>query len=230
MIILITPTGGRPKQIELCAKFMQNQDYSGQVLWIIIDDCEPRTTDFITEDFRENWQVIKIYPKPVWQPGQNTQGRNICTGINEAKKHNPKAIFIIEDDDYYKPFYLTKTLEKLEGFDLAGQMKTVYYNVTIKRWIENQNLEWSSLFQTAFTPTVIPVIESLYSEKFIDFILFRQVSKVNLFDGEKLSIGIKGLQGRAGIGAGHGWIKHMTPDPESIVLKQFLNEDAKYYL
>jgi hypothetical protein len=228
-MILITPTGGRPHQIELCAKFMQNQDYKGSVTWVIIDDCEPRTTDFIKEDFRENWTIKKVYPKPIWQVGQNTQGRNICAGINEAKKYNPRIIFIIEDDDYYKSCYLRLMNDKITGYDLIGQNKTIYYNVTIKRWIENQNEAWSSLFQTAFTPAVIPIFEKLYLEKFIDFVLFRQVKRVNLFDGEKLSIGIKGQQGRAGIGAGHGWVKHMIPDPQSVKLKQLLGEDSKYY-
>ncbi len=227
MICLLTPTGGRPDQIALCAKFMQRQDYKGDVTWVIVDDCNPRTTDFITGDFRENWNIIKLFPSPAWQEGQNTQGRNIAAGINEIKKHNPEAIFIIEDDDYYKSEYLSATLEKLKGFDLCGERNTIYYNVTLRRWIENGNDIWSSLFQTAFTPKVIPILEGLYGEKFIDFILFRKI-KSNLFDA-KHSIGIKGMPGRSPIGAGHGWIDHMLPDYDMEKLKELIGEDYRLY-
>ena len=227
MIALITPTGNRPKQIELCNRWMNNQDYTGEVLWIIVDDCNPKTTDLIT---RDNWTIKKIYPEPVWKEGQNTQGRNIATGIEEVKKHKVDSIFIIEDDDYYKPHYLTAMTELIQGYDIAGERNTIYYNVKIKRWIENQNDTWSSLFQTAFTPKVIPLFENLYGEKFIDYVLFRMGIKTHLFDVGKLSIGIKGQPGRQGIGAGHGWIQHMHPDIDGIKLKELIGEDSKYYL
>jgi len=229
MIVLITPTGARTEQIQICAKLMKAQDYPGEVLWIIIDDCDPRTTDFITDNFKNNWTIKKIYPVPLWQVGQNTQGRNICTGIEESKKHNPEAIFIIEDDDYYKPCYLRMMMGKIKGYDLAGQINTVYYNVIHRRWIENKNDVWSSLFQTAFTMNAIPVLEKLYREKFIDFIFFRQVKKVNLFDGEKLSIGIKGIQGRSPIGAGHSWVSNLESDGNMSKLKEMIGEDYKHY-
>lgn len=230
MIALLTPTGGRPKQIELCARWMKNQDYKGQVLWIIIDDCKPKTTDFIKDDFRENWTIKKIHPYPQWQEGQNTQGRNIAEGINEVKKHNVESIFIIEDDDYYKPCYLSAMTEKIKGFDLAGERNTIYYNVKLRRWIENKNDVWSSLFQTAFTPKIIPLLESCYGEKFIDYVLFRIAKNVNLFDTGKLSIGIKGLNGRQGIGAGHTWVQHMHPDIDGVKLEELIGSDSKYYL
>lgn len=230
MIVLLTPSGARPHQIELCSRWMQNQDYTGEVVWIIIDDAAPITTDFITEEFRKNWHIKKIYPSPLWQIGQNTQGRNIAAGINYIKTlSDVEAIFIIEDDDYYKPFYLTEMVKRIEGYELIGEVKTIYYNVTINRWIENQNMEWSSLFQTAFTPEFIPTFESCYGEKFIDLSLFRYAKRVNLFDAGKLSIGIKGQLGRKGIGAGHGWINHMHPDEDISKLKELIGEDWRYY-
>jgi hypothetical protein len=133
MIVLITPTGGRPDQISICSHLMHKQTYQGKVVWIIVDDCIPQTTDFINVDFRENWTIIKIYPIPSWSSGQNTQARNILVGINTLLASYPKeeieAIFIIEDDDYYKPVYLQRMTEQLKGFDIAGEINTIYYNV-----------------------------------------------------------------------------------------------------
>jgi hypothetical protein len=110
MIALITPTGGRPDQIDLCDIYMHRQNYTGKVVWVIVDDCEPRTTDAIGVGMPPNWTVIKCYPNPIWRPGTNTQGRNISVGINTIltnyKKEEIRGFFIIEDDDYYKSFYL----------------------------------------------------------------------------------------------------------------------------
>jgi len=228
MIALITPTGARPDQIRLCSKFMKAQTIK-DVVWIIVDDALPRSTDFIKEDFKEGWTIEKIYPEPFWQFGQNTQGRNIAAAMQRVKELNPDAIFIIEDDDYYSPTYIEKMLVKLQGYDLAGERNTIYYNVRLRRWCRNGNALWSSLFQTAFTMAVVPVFEKLYGEKFIDLELFKNIRNKNLFNDGDYGIGIKGQPGRAGIGAGHGWIRNMIPDPDMSKLREFIGEDYKYY-
>jgi hypothetical protein len=107
-IALITPTGGRPKQIQLCAEFMRKQDYKGKVLWVLVDDVLPNTVDCVDlVDFRKSWQIVKVFPSPVWSVGQNTQARNLLIGIEIVKNHKDvEAVFIIEDDDYYNPQYL----------------------------------------------------------------------------------------------------------------------------
>jgi len=232
MIVLLTPTGARKQQIEICAKLMQGQDYKGEVTWIIIDDAEPRTTDFITETFRENWKIVKLYPSPSWKEGQNTQGRNMAAGINYIKTlelSDTDPIFIIEDDDYYTPPYIRAMITKIKGYELAGERNSIYYNVTQRRWIRNGNDWWSSLFQTVFTKKAIPILEKIYSEKFIDLALFKYIKNKNLFNDGDLAVGIKGMPGRKGIGAGHTWINNMTPDPDMIKLKEFTGKDFKYY-
>lgn len=229
MIALITPTGAREFQLSMCAKYMKAQTYKDPVLWIIVDDAEPRTSDFIKDDFRENWTIKKVYPSPVWQVGQNTQGRNLKAGVDELPKHI-EAIFIIEDDDYYKPCYLEEMMKRSSGCLAWGESFTIYYNVALMRWIENKNDAWSSLFQTAFKPAALKYFNMLYGEKFIDYAFFRLCPKVKLFrTNDKLSIGIKGIPGRAGIGAGHKFIAHMEPDPTGEKLTELLGLDAKNY-
>ena len=208
MIALITPTGGRQKQIELCAKFMKNQTYEGKVLWIIVDDGKVVTTNSITEDFRDNWTIIKLYPTPKWSKGDNTQARNLLEGLNVIEYfHTITAIFIIEDDDYYCPQYLEIMTKKLEGYKLVGQRYTIYYHITARAWLENANTKHSSLFQVAFTPDLIPSFRKICKAKatFIDINFFREVDNkdIYLFNGAPLAVGIKGMDGRAGIGMGH---------------------------
>lgn len=234
MIALITPTGARPRQIEICAELMRKQTYDGRVTWIIIDDCEPTTSNFIDGSFRPGWDIWKIYPRPVWTPGKNTQGRNLKHGIDFIMKnfmfHEIDAIFFIEDDDWYRADFIQQMLNRLDGYDIAGETHTIYYNMSIKKWIMNQNAEWSSLFQTAMTFDAIPTFQRLYGEKFIDYVLFRQPElRVNLFRANNMSVGIKGQPGRAGIGAGHGWIRSMLDDSGLDKLRELIGDDVKLY-
>jgi hypothetical protein len=237
MIALITPTGARAKQIRLCTEFMRKQDYEGDVLWIVIDDALPYTTTKVSVS-KDNWNVVKIYPTEKWVVGKNTQAQNLRAGIDELKRHAPvEAIFIIEDDDYYPSRYLRVMMEKLEGYAIAGEIPTVYYNVVRRAWRYMKNYKHSSLFQTAFRPVLLPLFEkacSIRGLKFIDLNFFLDVSKekkykINLFSGENLAIGIKGQPGRGGIGVGHDMHLRLQPDPDWSQLKKFIGNDYMFY-
>lgn len=234
MIVLITPTGARPEQVKICASLMRRQTYAGNVTWIIVDDAEPVTTEFITDTFRDNWRILKITPRPAWVLGQNTQGRNLAAGmramVENLQMNDVEAIFIIEDDDYYKPIYIETMLGKLVGCQAAGEQCTVYYNVKHRCWLRNLNYAWSSLFQTVFTPAAVPLFNTIYGQKFIDCKFFPLVGVKNLFMGGDLAIGIKGQAGRGGIGMGHNMLLSYIDDKTGAKLYELIGEDAKIYL
>lgn len=234
MIALITPTGCRPQQLELCAKFMQAQDYKGEVLWVIVDDGKPITAGVVKSDFREGWTIVKAFPRPEWRNGQNTQSRNLLAGIQVVKQFTDvTSVFIIEDDDYYSSKYLRCMVDRLEGHRIAGETNTIYYNVARKGWGRNKNTQHSSLFQTAFVSDVIPLFEHICdnSPKFIDVQLWNSVfSPRSLFTGPNLAIGIKGLPGRPGIGVGHKRTYPINQDEDYTKLKELIGEDYKYYI
>jgi len=230
MIVLLTPTGGRPRQFELCQKWMAAQTYKGRVLWIVVDDCLPRTSE-IKEAFPDTWTIVHKYPFPVWRLGGNTQSRNLREGLRVIKalpQEDIEGIFIIEDDDYYRPQYLEKMRALLPGYEAVGEMCTVYYNVTTRRWKKHQNTRHSSLFQTAFVLSALKVFEESLDFKFIDIAFFKRLNCVYLFDNENLSIGIKGMPGRAGIGKGH---QNTGPgnDPDCTTLQNLIGEDVRWY-
>lgn len=232
-LVLITPTGARQMQINLCARWMRQQTYKGEVIWIIVDDAYPITTKSIKEDFKANWIIVKAFPKPSWAQGQNTQRRNMDYGIELMElnfdKKDIEAIFIIEDDDYYKPVYLERMMKHKGNFWAFGETRTVYYNVVNRLFFVNPNLHHSSLFQTAFTVEAIPYMKKSHTAKFIDAQFWKVVPNKNLFSDNKLSIGIKGMAGRAGIGAGHNWNNIMSPDVNMKYLNQVIGTDAKLY-
>jgi hypothetical protein len=219
---------------------MKRQTYTGQVLWVIIDDGIPRTTIFIPDNFRDNWSIHKIFPQPAWQPGNNTQARNIIAGLDfiEMNYKDVEAIFIIEDDDYYKPQYLERMMSRFNGFKVLGEMNTIYYNVIYRTYFVNRNTSHSSLFQIAFRPEMIPLFRSVMKEKFIDFKFYEKLhaqeyvrrGEVGFFNEGNLAVGMKGIPGRAGIGAGHGRLLNMLPDPQmKYLLTQIPLEDAQLY-
>lgn len=238
MIVLLTPTGARPEQFRMCMTWMARQTYPDEVTWIIIDDAIPRTTNEIIDTFRENWHIVKINPIPSWQRGQNTQSRNITAGIAYIESlTSVKAIFIIEDDDFYKPNYLERMMQRFGTFKVLGEMNTVYYNVYYRNYFVNRNTSHSSLFQIAFIPEMLPLFKTCLNERFMDFKFYEKLhaqgyvqrGEIGFFNENNLSVGMKGMPGRAGIGAGHGRLMNMLPDPSLIYLKQIIGDDAKYY-
>jgi hypothetical protein len=233
MIALITMTGARAYQFNICQQLMKRQTYTGKVVWIIVDDAIPVSTDVVKSDFREGWDIIKVYPKPSWTMGQNTQARNVASGIqtlvNSYPKEEIEAIFIIEDDDYYRPVYLERMMANFEGVDLLGEMKTIYYNVQWRRYITNNNTVHASLFQTAFKYDVIPVLQDCLPHKFIDCILWAKVKNRHLFYERDLAVGMKGMPGRGGIGAGHSKAMNMRDDMNMNYLKMLIGEDYRLY-
>ena len=227
MIVLITPTGGRKKQFKLCQQWMRNQTYKGDVTWIIVDDVIPKTS--ISKKI-SNWNIIEINPKPAWKGGMNTQSRNLKAGIDILKDiKDIEAVFIIEDDDYYSPNYLVEMLKRLKGFDAAGEINTVYYHIPAKRYLECHNRRHSSLFQTVFTMQGVSVFKNSLNTKFIDVEFWRNIKSKNLFYEGNLSVGIKGLQGRPGIGIGHKEHRLREADINGEMLKELIGEDIKYY-
>jgi len=236
MIALITPTGGRPAQLGICSRLMRSQTYQKEVVWIIVDDCIPVTSDVINKDFRDNWTIIKEYPEPPWRNGFNTQGRNLSVGINTLLKNycieDIEAIFIVEDDDYYRPEYLEKMMSKFEGFNVIGEVNTIYYNVYWRKYVANGNMKHSSLFQVAFRPEVVSIFRMCYEDKFIDSRFFQLLAGegVNLFHDINLAVGIKGLPGRGGIGAGHrkGGL-NFRDDHQYKYLTNLIGVDAQIY-
>ena len=237
MIALITPTGNRPDQFALCQKYMKRQTYAGAVAWIIIDDCIPETTTQVTTSFRENWNIIKINPKPTWKPGDNTQGRNMTDGINAVvrnfARHEIEAIFFIEDDDYYHANFLERMMELWYSeprCEIISETKTIYYNPVTRHYAVNQNITYGSLFQTAINYDMIPKLRAVINVKFIDGALWKLAKKKKLFYENDLAIGIKGLPGRNGIGAGHSTNYYgMAPDVNMHFLKSKIGDDAKEY-
>ena len=196
MINIITPTGARPEAWANCQQYMADQDYPGPVRWIIVDDGpEPQAVTFR----RLGWDLIVVRPQPLWQPGQNTQARNLLAGLDRVQEG--VKVVVIEDDDMVAPYWLSQCAEWLDHDDLVGEAPTLYRHVNGREKLMNNKTP--SLCQTAMKgPAIDRFRRVLETHKTaIDFNLWKGGGKVYPNSGGV--IGIKGLPGRPGIGIGH---------------------------
>lgn len=235
MITLITPTGSRPEAFEMCKEFISNQSYTGEVQWIVIDDGEEPLKKFFIDHVKSRGDIyVEQYRGPkTWKPNINTQRLNLDASISKIKGG---VVFVIEDDDYYSPNYLEAYMSLIPYYDVVGEANTKYYNLHHASYRAMENYEHSSLCQTAFVRSLLPLFEESVNsgELYIDIVFWEKVMRSRsikkcLLTEANLSIGIKGLPGRQGIGIGHRPKAFISDDDINSTLKTWTGDDFKYY-
>lgn len=225
MLYLLTATGARPEAWAICEKLMTKQDYAGPVRWIIVDDgpeAQPITFS------REGWTLEVIRPQPFWQPGQNTQARNLLAGL--AVVPADARLVVIEDDDAYRFDWLSHVSKQLDKAELVGECQARYYNLALRKGRQLHNNAHASLCSTAMRGAAIETFRQACRRrpKFIDLELWGRHKSRHLFTGNRV-VGIKGLPGRGGIGMGHRDDFKGTLDPDLVLLRQWVGNDAELY-
>lgn len=231
-VTLITPTGDRPLAFERAELYVSRQTYCGPLQWIVADDGHKHTI------FTRNQHILRHAPL-------HDRAKSLCRNIESCLfQVEFDKILIWEDDDYYFPEYIEKMVHRLSNFDLAGEGIARYYNVAYRRWRINGNRVHASLSQTAFRAKII---EAAYvscqrsQSAFIDCRLWNKNVRKNVFCDQIYCIGMKGLPGRKGIGAGHrpsgprfrydSDLKQLAswmPKEDVDFYAQFYNEKLKY--
>jgi glycosyltransferase involved in cell wall biosynthesis len=227
MLTLLTATGARPAAWAICERLMMAQTYDGPVHWIIVDDgqhAQPVTFK------RDGWKLSVISPLPHWNPGHNTQARNLGVGALLVKPDD--KLVIIEDDDYYHKDWLVTIDRWLNDFELAGECEARYYNINTKIYRKFDNQNHASLCSTGMTGKAIEQFKSELKPdiKFIDINLWKNFQGSKLLKSTNLTVGMKGLPGRAGIGVGHKKHFNGKKDINGDILAEWLGEDKALYI
>lgn len=235
LVTVITCTGGRFDAFAQCERYMTRQTYQGPIQWLIIDDCEPSTS--ITLPFgqhkRDSWIRQEYYKGPkTWKPGQNTQRLN----MDEALKHvQGDYIFCWEDDDWYSPQYIEAYVNLLQHYPAVGEGNAKYYNISERSYRDWSNYQHASLCQTAIRKEMMPILDDAVNSGvlFMDIQLWQyllQRTKPLMIVHQDYVIGMKGLPGRFGIGAGHApQDQGFKKDPFLDVLKAWVGPDWTWY-
>lgn len=222
MLTLLTTTGCRPQAFEICEYLMRRQTHDGPVHWIVVDDGEdPQPMGALAS----GWTRKVIRPRPFWRHGDNTQGRNLRAGLAEARRHEkrtgaPLKLVIIEDDDWYDPFWLDAVNEGLRRADLYGENAMRFYNIAFQMFRETRRLPHAVLRASAMRGPAIDLFETIIDARrdpprgsrakppLYDMDLWRAVNHerrdivCRLTDSD-FTIGVKAMPGRGGIAGGH---------------------------
>jgi hypothetical protein len=223
MLTAITPTGDRPLAFDLCQLWMRNQTRKPDQ-WLVIDDGQAPLKPRIPMEY------VRRQP----QPGEPkpTLILNLAAAVPLIKGDR---IIVIEDDEYYAPGYAECLDAVLEHHQVAGILQSKYYHLPTGKFMQIQNRSHASLAETGFQISFLPEFQALLTgDTYLDMRIWRKAgARGFLFSDEDnpLYLGIKGLPGRPGIGAGHkAAIYPKTDSPDRRVLRQWIPRDFQIYL
>ncbi|HEY3385381.1 MAG TPA: hypothetical protein VGK46_02660 [Saprospiraceae bacterium] len=150
----------------------------------------------------------------------------IKKGIDLAKRDGYKAVYIVEDDDYYPKDYF-QTLD-IGEYDFVGFSSTTYYNLRNRTYATFTHPGRSSLFTTAFKISAMDKFVWPPDNKvFLDISLWdyakKAKKKVKLYE-ENPCLGIKHSVGLCG-GKGHR-MKMKNYDRDLKFLRSRVSDDA----
>lgn len=199
IITAITPTGDRPLALALCQQWMDAQTVRPDQ-WIVVDDGK------IPSKAPESAEYIRR------TPNKNDPKHTLNINLNAAFPYvRGEKIIIIEDDEYYAPKYIETISKKLDDYEVVGISHSRYYHLPSGAEAIHGNTIHASLAQTSFRSSYLREVELLTRQPlkhYLDISLWHNAmaeSRGYLFldKPEALYVGIKGLPGRKGIGAGH---------------------------
>lgn len=226
-ITAITPTGDRPLAFALCQLWMARQRFQ-PAQWIVVDDGWKASSPFA------DCEYVRRIPS-VMDP-KITLALNLRTAMSRVRG---EGIIIIEDDEYYGPGYIETMAKKMETYDIVGICRSKYYHLPSGGHYVHGNTRHASLAETAFRSEFMDPFMQVLNEKettFIDTRLWQRARgswRRNLFIDAKepLYLGIKGLEGRGGIGIGHEKWRYETFDGQAReTLKEWVPKDYEIYL
>ena len=238
-ITVITPTGDRPFAFSLLRDRWMPAQRVQPDQWIIVDDGDvpydtqglPDYADYVRRSPSASIEKIEPgdeIPKKYVKLRQHTLGANLIAALDRVKCEH---IFIMEDDDYYSPFYLAYMSGLINGHDCVGLWGTPYWHVLLMAYRVMSSRTGAALARMGFKKSFIPSVQKVCAgDVSIDSRICRR-HRPHLVDGRHLNLhcSIKGMPGRRGAGVGHV-NKNYTPDPDCVMLKRWCGEDAKVYL
>lgn len=229
IVTLINAPGWRPESLRIFQKYLNQQTYSGVIQWVVIDD---QSTPLQLGPLMANIQAEIRKGPTVWQEGLNTQKVNLTEALKYVKG---KYLFFAEEDDFINPKFIETMVWMLDRFVLVGESNSKYFNVAVPGWKQMSNFRHASLSSTGMRIEALPHLQAAIAAQglYIDIELWGNVRRAGLptllFSDKQLSVGIKGMPGRAGIGVGHTKTKDYLIDPKGDKLAEWIGADIVNY-
>ena len=236
-ITVITPHGDRNWCFKRYLYYLERQTLQpNQVL--IGHDCSETNRDIISQYIQES--KLSSVTKTFWRPYGNDKAKSLTgnlLSVLDAVEYN--NVVIMENDDWYHSDYLKRQKLRLQNVLVAGQARTMYYNIRERCYRKNNNTDRASLCETSFVADLIikfkKCCELKRNSAFVDSRFWKMTRERNwphlLSEDKRYCVGLKGLPGRAGIGVGHRPGRSYVKDFDWKKLTAMIGkEDSKFYI
>jgi len=110
-VSVMTPTANRVSRFPLAVYSMKNQDYTGEIEWVIVEDGDQDVRSLVVD------LPPHIVVKYVRLDGTHPIGKKRNRCIQEA---TGDVLLFHDDDDYYQPSHISHSVEALTGQSAYG--------------------------------------------------------------------------------------------------------------
>lgn len=227
-VSLITITANRPFCFNICERWLSRmlENYRGEAQLIVVDGGEERVKPTLGQEYYQ----LPFEPTPLVSFWNN---------LEEALKHvKHNIVGFIEDDDYYSPFFLARTLalfSKKFRANIVGEGNARYWHVPSRSYVANNNKHHASLCQTFLGGPMVDAFRKVAASRsgpYLDMVIWRLPSAVRVVElsPQPWCVGMKGMPGRGGFVPGHkeGWYRNR--DVSGDKLRSWIGADAELYL
>lgn len=229
LVSIITCTGHRSEALALCQKYIERQTYKGPIQWIVVKD---ENTPHTLKTSNKNITIEQYHGPRMWTPEYNTHRGNMEFAMPKVAGD---VLFLIEDDDYYKPNYIELYVDMLKHVEAVGIAKAKYYHIKLPGWKILNNDKHASLASTAMTKWAYPYMTQAINSgnMYMDAEFWTKIHEKQrphaLLGGSDVSIGVKGMPGREGITPSHRDMRDYMIDPDISKLKEWMKGDYELY-
>jgi hypothetical protein len=232
----VTPTRDRPECFALAERWMARQ-YEKDFAWIVVDDGdEPARLTMGQTHVRRNPSGARC-----------TLPENVLAGLAEANKIHARFILFVEDDDWYSARYVRYMLQHLRRAGVVGEMRRKYYHVPTRGIHSSYNRKHAALASTGVRGDAFHLIKRACERAikakspYVDMFLWgvydpieprwKRVQDMEKGKGKKmfscrtLSVGLKGMPGRGGLGTGHDDAPYKEFDRDTYTLRKWVGDE-----
>jgi len=150
-ISVITLTGDRPVSFNFLRIWMEKQTIKPKQ-WIVVDDGE---TPLLLSQQKD----CEYYRR---EPTSSDYTHTLCLNLLVALgKVRYDKIIVMEDDDWYSSIYIEYMSKLLNDSDLVGFKRLLFYYPALSMYMEKASAKQPAFAQTAFSSSIIPVLQNI---------------------------------------------------------------------
>lgn len=235
-VVVITPTRDRPDCFALAERWMARQKHAS-FAWVVVDDGD--------EPVETTLGQIHVRRQP--SRSSCTLPENVLAGLAEAERLGARFLLFVEDDDWYSPRYVFEMVRELRRAGMAGETRRKYYHLPTRGVHHCYNWKHAALASTGVREDCFRAVRKACERAiregtpYVDMFLWgvgdriepraKRVADIQAGRGKKLfpcrtlSVGLKGMPGRYGLGAGHGDSSYEEFDRDGKILRRWCGDD-----